>query len=506
MNFKTTQQTKMSHSKRIAAAINRRRGGWLTVVFVFHFLAMDAACAQSSLAEWNRFRGPNGTGIAVDSWIPTEFSLEKNLIWKTEIPQGYSSPVIEGGLVFLTAQEDEKLLTICLNRADGREVWRKQAPRDRKEKLDPRNHPASASPVVEDGRVFVFFPDFGVIAYQADGVELWRQPLGPFTNLYGMGASPIVVDGLVVLVCDQNLDSYVIALDAKTGEVAWKTPREEATSGHCSPVVYRPAPEQPAQVVVAGSFNLTSYEATSGKKLWWVGGLCFEMKSTPFLTGNIAYVNGFGSPQNEADQNFEIAEFAKALASQDRDSDGHLSLDEMADELSRNFFPAVDLDENQRLNEKEWDYFRASMASKNSIMAIRLGGSGNMTQQNTLWKYHKNIPQLPSPLLIDNQLLMISDRGIVTSLDPESGTEQFKGRLRGAPGNVYASPVAAGDKILFATTSGKIAVVQAGKTLNVVAVNDLGEGIYATPAIVENRIYVRTDKALYCFGAESNLN
>jgi outer membrane protein assembly factor BamB len=488
----------------MAAACFSMRGGWLVVVFVFHFVVIEITCAQISSSGWNRFRGPNGTGVSVDSRIPTEFGADKNLLWKTEIPRGYSSPVLENGKIFLTALEDEKLMTICLGLADGREAWRKQAPRDRMEKLDPRNHPASASPVVENGRVFVFFPDFGLIAYQTDGKELWRRALGPFTNLYGMGASPIVVDGLVVLVCDQNLDSYVIALDAKTGEVVWKTPREEATSGHCSPVVYRPDPDQPAQIVVAGSFHLTSYQSTTGKKLWWVRGLCFEMKSTPFLTGDIAYINGFGSPQNEPDQNFEIFEFGKVIASKDRDNDGNLSLEEMPDELSKNFFPAVDLDENQRLNEKEWEYFRASIVSKNSIMAIRLGGSGDVTQQNTLWKYHKNIPQLPSPLVIGNQLLMISDRGIVTSLDPESGSEQFKGRLRGAPGNVYASPVAAGNKILFATTSGKIAVVESGDTLNVVAVNDLGEGIFATPAIFENRIYVRTDKALYCFGPESN--
>ncbi len=134
------------------------------------------------------------------------------------------------------------------------------------------------------------------------------------------------------------------------------------------------------------------------------------------------------------------------------------------------------------------------------MMAIRLGGRGDMTGPNTRWKYFKNIPQLPSPLLVGNQLLMISDRGIVTSLNPKTGQEQYKSRLPGAAGNVYASPVATADKILFATTAGKVAVVATGEQLDVLAVNDLGEGIFATPAIVDDRIYLRTDNAIYCFG------
>ena len=470
------------------------------LVFCSILGALQIANAQSENPEWNRFRGPNGTGVVADAQIPSEFGKNKNLVWRTELPKGYSSPAIANGRIYLTAEEDQNLFTICLDQNDGHEIWRKQAPRDRTEDLDPRNHAASATPVVDDDRVFVFFPDYGVIAYTRDGGEIWRRAMGPFTNLYGMGASPIVVDGVVILVCDQNLDSFVVGLDAKTGDVVWKTAREEATSGHCSPVSYRPDPNRPAQVVVAGSFNLTSYDAASGKKLWWVGGLCFEMKSTPFLTRDMAFINGFGSPQNQPDQNFDVAPFADVVAKQDGDGDGALSLDEMPGELSRNFFPAVDLDENQTLNEKEWSYFRSSIASKNSMMAIRLGGSGDMTRENTVWKYHKNIPQLPSPLLVGNQLLMISDRGIVTSLNPQTGSEQFKGRIPNAAGSVYASPVAAGEKILFATTSGKIAVVQFGDELNVLAVNDLNEEIYATPAIVGNQVFVRTDNAVYCFG------
>ena len=456
--------------------------------------------AQSS--DWNQFRGPNGSGVSASDSIPKEFGPKQNFVWKTEIPNGFSSPVFASGKIFLTAEDNNKLFTICVDQTNGKELWRKQSPRDREEKLDPRNHPAAPSPVVAGNSVFVFFPDFGLVAYQLDGSEIWRQPLGPFSNLYGMGASPIVIDDRVVLVCDQNLDSFIAAFGCKSGREIWRTPRTEATSGHCTPIVYRPD-GGPPQILAAGSFNLTSYDPATGKKLWWVGGLCFEMKSTPVMTNDTVYVNGFGSPQNAADQTFEIANFKDVVASKDANGDGGLSMAEMPDDLAKNFFSAVDLDRNKSLDEKEWTYFQNSIASKNSLMAIRLGGQGDMTEKNTLWKYHKNIPQLPSPVLVGDQILMISDRGILTSLNSKTGKEQYKGRIAGASGNYYASPVVAGNKIIFANTKGKLSVVNAGDELDVLSVCDLGEEIYATPAIVAGRVYVRTVKTLFCFGTSN---
>ncbi|MFT5302531.1 MAG: outer membrane protein assembly factor BamB [Mariniblastus sp.] len=460
---------------------------------------------QTKSEPWNQFRGPNGYGSVADASIPSEFGPNKNLIWKTELPNGFSSPVFHDDKMYLTAEENKELVTICYSKTDGHEVWRQVAPRNRTERLDPRNHPASSSPVVNEHGVFVFFPDYGMVAYDHQGTERWRQPLGPFNNIYGMGASPIAVDGLLVLVCDQNLNSFVIGMDQQSGETVWKTKREEATSGHCSPIVYQANPEASKEIIVAGSFNLTSYDLKSGKKNWWVGGLCFEMKSTPVVLGDTAFINGFGSPMNEVDQNYQVADFAEVVAEHDADKNGVLGGKEMPNELARNFFPAVDLDENKALNEDEWKYFQASIASKNSMMAIRLGGSGDMTLENTKWKYHKNIPQLPSPLLAGQQVLMVSDRGVLTSLDAETGKPYFKGRIPGCTGNFYASPVSAGDKVLIATTAGKIAVLQASAILadgelTVLAVNELEGDIYATPAIVDNQLFVRTTTTLYCFG------
>ncbi len=450
-------------------------------------------------SNWSQFRGPNGCGIAETSSLPTEFSLDKNLKWMTPLSSGHSSPVLGSGKIFLTALENEELLTICLEQSTGKELWRKAAPRDRKETLDSRNHPASPSPVVDENRVYVFFPDFGLLAYTQEGDFVWEHKLGPFNNFYGMGASPIICAGRLVLICDQNVGSFIAAFDLATGNELWKVDRPEATSGHCTPIVYQPQSGDP-QIIAIGSFYVTSYAPATGKKLWWVGGLCFEMKSTPVIGGDTLYINGYGSPMNEENEKYEIKNFAEVVASKDGDKDGLLNAKEMPDELATNFFPAVDLDNNAKLDEKEWQYFQQSIASKNSMMAIRLGGEGDMTGKNVLWKYFRNIPQLPSPVLYNDHLFMVSDQGIVTCLDPKTGEALHRGRLQGASGNFYASPVAADGKLFFITEEGLVAVTDASDTFKVLAVNDLHERCYATPAFDQNRVYIRTEKGLYAFG------
>jgi outer membrane protein assembly factor BamB len=134
------------------------------------------------------------------------------------------------------------------------------------------------------------------------------------------------------------------------------------------------------------------------------------------------------------------------------------------------------------------------------MLAIRLGGSGDMTGSAIRWKYQRSVPQLPSPILYGGVLYMVNDNGIVTLLDPDTGALIKQGRLSGAPGAVFASPVAAAGRIFFTTEAGAVAVVLPGRDLTVTAVNDVGEDTYATPAIADGRIYVRTTAALYAFG------
>src|SRR5579871_5068883 len=175
------------------------------------FLAFFTFPPIAPSADWPRFRGPNGAGVAETASLPDSIGPDKHVIWKTALPPGHSSPVISGDRIFVTAFEGDKLLTIALDRATGKILWRREAPRNRHEKLDSQNSPSSPSPAAGDGNVFVFFPDYGLLSYTFEGRERWRTPLGPFHNIYGMGVSPILAAGNVILVCDQQHDSFAAA-------------------------------------------------------------------------------------------------------------------------------------------------------------------------------------------------------------------------------------------------------------------------------------------------------
>ncbi|MDP7471753.1 MAG: hypothetical protein QGI02_05300, partial [Vicinamibacterales bacterium] len=154
------------------------------------------------------------------------------------------------------------------------------------------------------------------------------------------------------------------------------------------------------------------------------------------------------------------------------------------------------------LEEASWNYYAAAMASLNGMVAIRLGGSGDMTDESVVWRYHRSVPQLPSPLLYEGVLYMINDGGIATSFEPETGEVITRGRIRGAIDSYYASPIAADGKVFFVSEMGKVAVVAPGGGFDVVALNDLGSPAYATPAIADGRIYIRTEETLWAFGEE----
>lgn len=481
---------------------------------------MSAACGSTEVAStaagdaghvaqvegksaWTRFRGPNGSGVT-DSVgpLPIRFDPETNVVWTVPLPPGYSSPVVNGADLVITAVEEERLMTIALDRATGRERWRAAVQAPRQEELDTRNHPASASPAVDEaGHVYAFFGDFGLVSYDADGVERWRVPLGPFTNVYGMGASPIVAEGLVILVCDQQQGSFLLAVDRATGEVRWRTPRPEAKSGHSSPVLWTSGGGG-RQVVVAGSFMVTGYDLLSGEKLWWVSGLPFEMKATPVLSGDTLFVQGYASPFNEAGEQMVVEDWADTVEHHDLDGDGLISRDEFPDLRTRGYLLYLDLDGDGAMNEEDWAYYRAAMASRNGMVAMRLGGAGDMTAQNLLWRYDRAVPQLTSPLLYRGVLYMLNDGGIVTAFQPSTGEVIDRQRLRGAVDDYYASPVAADGKVYFVGVSGKVAVAEvgAGGELQLAAVNDLRSPSAATPALATGRLYMRTADALWAFG------
>jgi outer membrane protein assembly factor BamB len=454
---------------------------------------------QAHAADWPRFRGPNGSGVAETSPLPDSIGPGKHVLWKTALPPGHSSPVISGDRIFLTAFEGEKLLTIALDRASGKILWQRESPRERHEKLDRQNSPASPTPVADGRNVYVFFPDYGLLSYTFAGKERWRTPLGPFDNMYGMGVSPILAGDKVVLICDQLHNSFAAAFAQADGKAAWKTPRPEALSGHSTPIVYRPQGAG-IQIIAPGSFRLDAYDLATGKSVWWVNGLASEMKSVPVLDGDTVYVNGFNSPFNDPGKHIEIPAFADALAKYDTNHDGALQQAELPEGPMRAYFEFEDTNHDGKLDEPEWKSFQAVMAAENGLLALNAGGAGDVTAKALRWKYQRLIPQLPSTLLYRGVIYMINDGGILTTIDPANGQPFKQGRLRGAVDKYYASPVAADGKVFFVGNSGVVTIMKAGPDQEILSVNELDDECFATPAIADGRVYIRTRGMLYCFG------
>lgn len=448
-------------------------------------------------ADWARFRGPNGAGVADGAALPSSLDPARNAVWKRTLPPGYSSPIVFGDRIYLTAHEGEALLTLCLRRRDGSEVWRREAPRPRRESIDGRNGPASPSPAVDARGVVVFFADFGLVAYDHEGGERWRAPLGPFRNVYGMGASPILVGDVVVLACDQGVGSFIAGFDAKTGRERWRTARPEAVSGHSTPIVRAAAGAAP-EILAPGSFRLDAYDPQDGRTLWWASGLPSEMKSGALVGEDAVYVVGYSSPANEPGQQVVLPAYPDWRAAQDKDRDGRVAKDE-TDETTRGMFQFVDLDADGFVSEAEWRTNQASAVAENGLLAIRPGTRGPTGPGALLWKHTRSVPQLPTPVLYRGVIYMINDGGILTTLDAKTGALLKHGRLREAVDHYYASPVAGDGKVYFASRTGIVSVLRAGPEQEVLSVSDLDEEIGATPALADGQVYLRTKSALYCF-------
>jgi outer membrane protein assembly factor BamB len=477
-------------------------------------LLISSVLAADPSTDWSRFRGPNGTGVAETTNLPTTVGPTTNVVWKTALPPGHSSPVLTESRIFLTAHTADKtnyqLLVIALDRATGKELWRREVPRTKTGRIENVNGPASPSPVTDGESVYAFFQEFGLISFTADGKERWRLPLGPFNIYYGFGASPTLVDDVLILPVDQDLGSYLLAIDRRTGKTRWKVERPHVISGYSTPTVYRPA-GNPAQIVIPESFQLTSYAVADGAKLWWVRGLACEMKSVASLDGQTLYVNGWGFPQNQPGRQVATVPFDEGLKRYDKDGDGLVGKAEVIGDqpmdkmLASDYgFPAFDLDRNDKLDAREWDVFRSMLASENGLLAVTLGGRGDMTTSAIKWRYQRPVPQVPSTLLYKGVLFMVNDSGILISFDPATGAVLKQGRLKGAIDKYFASPVGADGHVWLVSQDGTMSVVSAKAEWEIEAVNALDDEVFATPAIADGRMYVRTRGALYAFGERRN--
>lgn len=323
---------------------------------------------------------------------------------------------------------------------------------------------------------------------------------------YGFGASPILVDGTLILSVDQDLTAYLLGVDPANGRQRFKVARPHVISGYSTPTVYRP-PNGDAQVIVPEAFQLTAYSAKTGEKVWWVRGLACEMKSVASYDNEYLYINGWGFAQNQPGEQIPSMPFEDALKRYDQNKDGFVGRDEISgqERIDRILRPqagydAFDLDRNGKIEVHEWNVMRAMLASENGLLAIKLGGKGDMTDSAIRWKYTRPVPQVPSTLLYGGALFMVNDSGILFSFDPATGNVLKRDRLPGAIDKYFASPVGADGKVWLVSQDGTVSVVTAKAEWETLAVNKLDDEVFATPAFADGKVYIRTRSALYAFG------
>jgi outer membrane protein assembly factor BamB len=453
--------------------------------------------AASLAEEWSRFHGPNGSGVSKDTNFPAEFSKEKNLLWRTPVRAGKSSPILTRRHVFITSFENGKLITGCYDRETGRLLWERSEDRRHTDMANLLNHPAAITPVTDGANVYVLFKDFGLISYDASGKLRWKVPLGPFSNVMGLGASPIIAGDSVVVLADQ-VDglSYIAAFDRRNGEIRWKKKRDEG-EGWGTPLVYPSSGKAPLVITTSrGQFG--AYVPANGERTMNRDDLATTIVASPVLDGDTLFVFGYGSETP--------APFAGRLSRYDKNHDGQLSPDEYGTEAFIHGIGKFVGNRDLIVTKEEWDEKQGFVIGPNRLQALRFERAAGPAPATSLalrevWRYDKNFTGvIPSAVLYDGVLYIVRNGGILTAFDAATGKVLKTGRVEGALGGYSASLVAADGKLFLASEEGKVTVLRAGADWSVLAVNDLGESCYATPALSGGRIYLRSADALYAFG------
>jgi outer membrane protein assembly factor BamB len=487
--------------KSIPATTEDRDMKGLIAVMTVGMFAVIGLSADKPLA-WPQFRGPGGSGVADRQKPPVELGPEKNVQWKVPAPSGLSSPIVAGDKLVITAFEGGKLYTIAYRRADGTEAWRREAPAKQIEPYHKvEGSPAAPTAATDGERVVTYFGSCGLFCYDLSGKELWKFELAPATisGNFGSGVSPILAEGIVVLVRDEIKDPRILALDAATGSLQWEKKRQSRVS-YCTPVVW----DTPAgkQIVAAGHGRMIGYDLKTGAEKWFVAGMPSGPCSSPVVADGTLFFAGW-APGGPDDKEFQLPSFDALLKQADTNKDGVLSRAEAQKTFVKDFFDSVDTNQDGKITREEWDeVLKFVSEGKNSAFALAPGATGEVTGSHLLWKQTKGLPYIPSGLVYQGQYVMIKDGGLVTAYDAKTGRDVYLQKRVAAPGRYHASPVAANGHIYFTSLEdGVVTVLKAGSAKPDVIVKNpkLAERVVATPAIADNVLYIRTDKHLYAF-------
>lgn len=416
--------------------------------------------------HWPQFRGPEARGIARGTNLPDRWSATENIAWKTEVPgRGWSSPIVWGDRVFLTTavnlgeleapkkglyfggnrpdapkvQQEHKV--ICLDLSSGQMLWQQSVHQGPPQgPIHIKNSLASETPVTDGERIYAYFGNLGLFCFDPEGRPVWSKRFEPraMRNGWGTAASPALHEDHLYIVNDNDVESYLLCLDRRTGKELWRVARDEK-SNWSTPFVWRN--DRRTEIVTAGTDKVRSYDL-DGKLLWWFTGMSKITIATPYENQGLLYI-----------------------------SSGYVN------------------DPNRPL------------------YAIRPGASGDISLRPDqtsndfiAWCQPKGAPYNPTTLIYDGWLYVLYDRGMISCLQPGTGEPAFERQQIPEGKHFTSSPWAYDGRIFCLNEDGVTFVLRAGNKFELLHTNKLADDdmCMATPAIVGDRLLIRTGKRIYC--------
>jgi len=471
---------------------------------------------QAESMHWLQYRGPNASGISSeDANPPVHFTADTNLLWKTEVLPGWSSPCIVNDKIFLTGfnDSDSLLYTIAIDREKGEVLWRDSVVPQKYYRLHPVNSYANPTVASNGAQIFTHFPGYGLIAYDLDGKRSWEFKHRPITGRMGGASSPVIVDDMVIINVSNREDPRIQAMNCETGDTLWairdSDHKWKSLGCSSSPVIFEDL------IIIHQKMEIVAYNISDQNTEWWLNTPTTGV-ATPVIHDDVLYTSTW---VHLGEKNLRASglDFENFLTKFDSNRNRRIEKGEAPDSLmvaqrpeSRNaasssisfnmLYSGYDRNKDGAMDAEEWNSFlevAGPYTENHGMLAIPVTGANERPYSDVLWKINKDSPETPSPVVVGDYVFFIKSGGIITVVNRETGDVFKKGRI-GATGTYISSPMLAANKIYICAYNGTVSVLSADD-FSVLAHNKLKEKIGASPVAVDDVLYVRTDKHLYAF-------